>query len=49
MTYLDFSSGLRYPWNKPGRLWNILWFWIPILGWSALVGYGATLARSSIV
>jgi hypothetical protein len=48
MTYLDFSKGLIYPWNKPIRLLNILWFLIPVIGWLALVGYGANIIRSIV-
>ena len=35
----DLGEGLKYPWNKARRLWNILWFLIPIFGWFALGGY----------
>ena len=36
---VKFQEGLKYPWGKPGRLWNILWFLVPIIGWFALHGY----------
>ena len=35
----DLTEGLKYPWNKAGRLWYALWLLIPIFGWLALVGY----------
>jgi hypothetical protein len=34
-----FVEGLKYPWAKPGRLWNVLWMLVPIIGWFALYGY----------
>ena len=35
----DLQEGLKYPWNKAGILWNILWMLIPIFGWFAIIGY----------
>jgi hypothetical protein len=35
----NFVEGLKYPWNKPSRLWNILWILIPIIGYLAIMGY----------
>jgi hypothetical protein len=34
-----FTEGLKFPWQKPRRLWNILWVLVPIVGWFALMGY----------
>ncbi|MFT4343208.1 MAG: hypothetical protein ACMXYE_00505 [Candidatus Woesearchaeota archaeon] len=35
----SIKAGLAYPWQKPVRLWNILWLFVPIFGWLALYGY----------
>ena len=40
----DLQEGLKYPWNKAGRLWNILWILLPIFGWFALIGYIRNIA-----
>lgn len=37
--YSEFLEGLLYPWRKMGKLWNILWLLIPIIGWLAILGY----------
>jgi hypothetical protein len=34
-----FEEGLKFPWGKAKRLWNILWILIPILGYFAIIGY----------
>ena len=36
---ISLKEGLKYPWNKASRLWNILWLLFPIFGWFALAGY----------
>jgi hypothetical protein len=36
---LSIEHGLKYPWVKAERQWNILWILIPIFGWFALGGY----------
>lgn len=46
--YADFPDGLKYPWNRMGRLWNILWALIPIVGWLALIGYIRKIVRSIV-
>ena len=45
---ITFTDGLRYPWGRPGRLWNILWVLLPIIGWFALAGYGIRIVKSII-
>lgn len=35
----SLGEGLKYPWGKASRQWNILWVLIPIFGWFALIGY----------
>ncbi|MBI5881315.1 DUF4013 domain-containing protein [archaeon] len=46
MPMSTFMDGLRYPWAKPGRLWNILWFFVPIIGWFALMGYMVRIVQA---
>jgi len=36
--YLSFENGLKFPWQKPKRLWYGLWLLVPIIGWFALAG-----------
>lgn len=43
-----FTTGLKYPWGNAGRLWNILWALIPIIGWFALIGYCQSIVRAII-
>ncbi len=40
MEAIDFESAFRYPFNRAVRLLNILWVFVPIIGWFALFGYG---------
>ena len=42
------SEGLKYPWAKAGRLWNILWILLPIYGWFALMGYVKKIVRDLV-
>ena len=44
----DLKLGLKYPWNKASRLWNILWILIPILGFFALFGYLKKIVRAIV-
>ncbi|MBD3354476.1 DUF4013 domain-containing protein [Candidatus Woesearchaeota archaeon] len=44
----SLKQGLKYPWNKASRLWNILWLIVPIFGWFALIGYGKKIIRELI-
>lgn len=45
---LEFKTGLKYPWGQPKRLWNILWFLLPIFGWFALGGYAKKIVNSIV-
>lgn len=45
---MKFSEGLKYPWGKPKRLWNVLWILIPILGIFAIMGYGKKIVNSIV-
>lgn len=44
----SLKKGLKYPWNKASRLWNILWVLVPIFGWFALAGYSKIIIRELI-
>ena len=50
MVTLDTSvkAGLAYPWQKPVRLWYILWILVPIFGWFALYGYSKKIIQSLV-
>ena len=41
----SLEMGLKYPWQKPSRLWYALWLLLPIFGWLALVGYSKTIVK----
>jgi len=42
----SLEQGLKYPWQKPRRLWNILWILLPIFGWLALTGYVKKIVKN---
>ena len=39
MNKLDFKTAFNYPFNRAKGMWNILWLFLPIIGWFALGGY----------
>ncbi len=41
----SLEEGLKWPWAKGKRQWNVLWGLIPIYGWFALIGYVANIIR----
>jgi hypothetical protein len=43
---VSFETALKYPFNKKVRLLNILWLFLPIIGWFALGGYSIVIVRS---
>ncbi|MBW2982118.1 DUF4013 domain-containing protein [Candidatus Woesearchaeota archaeon] len=45
METIYFKPAFKYPFNKASRLLNILWIFIPIIGWFALFGYGITIVK----
>ncbi|MDP3918503.1 MAG: DUF4013 domain-containing protein [Nanoarchaeota archaeon] len=45
---LSIEAGLKYPWGKAKRLWNILWVLIPVFGWFALIGYVRNIVLSIV-
>ena len=42
---VEFGAAFGYPFKKAVRLLNILWVFIPIIGWFALFGYGITIVK----
>ena len=45
METIDFKSAFKYPFNRAKGLLNILWLFLPIIGWFALFGYGITIVK----
>jgi hypothetical protein len=45
---ITFSEGLKYPWGAPQRLWNILWIFVPIVGFFVIVGYLKKITNSIV-
>lgn len=39
MTTLTFTQAFKYPFNRARGMWNILWIFVPFIGWFALGGY----------
>ncbi len=48
MTKLDFKTAFNYPFNRAKRMWNILWVFLPIIGWSVLFGYSVRITQKFI-
>jgi len=42
---VDFGSAFKYPFNRAVGLLNILWLFVPIIGWFALFGYSVTIVK----
>ena len=45
MDALDFKTAFMYPFHRAVWLLNILWVFLPIFGWFALMGYGVRLMQ----
>ena len=45
---IDFKSAFKYPFNRPKGMLNILWVFLPILGWFALMGYSIRIVKNFI-
>jgi hypothetical protein len=45
MKALEFGAAFKYPFNRPVAMWNILWVFLPVLGWFALLGYGVRIVQ----
>lgn len=43
-----FGQGLKYPWIRGKRLWNILWVLVPIFGWLVLFGYCVNIIKAIV-
>ena len=39
MRDVEFSQAFKYVFNRPIGMLNILWIFLPIIGWLALIGY----------
>lgn len=48
VAYLKFEQGMKFPWQKPERLWYGLWVLLPIIGWFALGGYGVKIIKALV-
>jgi len=45
MEKLTFKSAFKYPFKRATGMWNILWVFLPIIGWFALGGYSIKIAQ----
>ena len=48
MEKLTFEAAFKYPFNRAKGMWNILWIFIPIIGWFALGGYTIRIKQQFI-
>ena len=48
MKKLDFKTAFKYPFNRAKGMWNILWLFLPIIGWFALGGYSIRIVKELI-
>jgi len=42
---LEFNTAFKYSFNRPMGMFNILWMFVPIIGWFALGGYGVRITQ----
>lgn len=45
MEKINFKTAYMYPFNRARGMWNILWFFVPVVGWFALGGYGVRIIK----
>lgn len=45
MDKLDFKTAFNYPFNRAKGMLNILWVFLPIIGWFALGGYAVRIVQ----
>jgi hypothetical protein len=45
MKEIGFGTAFKYPFNRPVGMLNILWIFLPIIGWFALGGYGIRIVK----
>ncbi len=45
MKELDINSAFMFPFNRWKGMLNVLWFFLPIIGWFALYGYGIRIIK----
>jgi len=48
MKKLDFNTAFKYSFNRAKGMWNILWIFLPIVGWFALGGYSIRIVKEFI-
>ena len=48
MKSLDFKTAFKYPFNKASRMWNILWVFVPVVGWLVLIGYNIRIIKEFV-
>jgi len=48
MKKLDFNTAFNYSFNRAKGMWNILWIFLPIIGWFALGGYSVRIVKEFI-
>ncbi len=48
MKKLDLETAIEYPFNRAKGMWNILWIFLPIIGWFALGGYSVRIVKEFI-
>lgn len=45
MKSLELETAFKYPFNRARAMWNILWIFVPIVGWFALFGYSVRIVQ----
>lgn len=48
MNELKFNDAFKYPFNRAKGMLNILWIFLPIIGWFALGGYSVRIVQEFI-
>ncbi|MDD3498037.1 MAG: DUF4013 domain-containing protein [Candidatus Moranbacteria bacterium] len=48
MESLKFETAFKYPFNRAKGMWNILWIFVPIVGWFALGGYSVRIVKEFV-
>ncbi len=48
MKELNFKTAFKYPFNRSKGMLNILWIFLPIIGWFALGGYSIRIIQEFI-
>jgi len=48
MKSLEFKTAFSYPFNRPVGMTNILWVFVPIIGWFFLGGYSIRIIKEFV-